>query len=467
MIKTNIINFMVELTPALDFFARGGGGGSGGGGGGGGSGEGDGPGVIAFIGYLVGYGINKPIKKYAKPERVVLFSLIATGLTTFVLALPLLLLTNFLAIYIDLLIIAGLWMGWYTAIFDVFTKLRKRFKKTDEAIAKAATTDQIWNEEQMKPFVKTTFINFQNDWSKMDSAKFINYMTPEYAQKNSYFIEVLRGLGRQNAVLNAKVVNCETLEISDQTDNTKDTFTMLVEGQANDVLLTINERKQLFTETKNFYEYWKFVRSGNSWLLYDIEQHTANIAKKDSTIEQFALQNNLFYSLDMGWLFLPENGAIFSKSSFGLSDINNHVVGSYEGLLIQLYSFIPRPGEDTSTYTIGQITLPKSYGNIVIKPKMGMLQQLYHFTLPKNLTKYQFEWNDFNREFEVYASDPDRLAAFELINPKFMATMYDIDEKIILEVVDNIVYFRVPSKKSSNYPALLELLKQAHKELKL
>ena len=79
--------------------------------------------------------------------------------------------------------------------------------------------------------------------------------------------------------------------------------------------------------------------------------------------------------------------------------------------------------------------------------QLGLIQQKffsydagYSVKEPKGSEKYDFEWQDFNKKYEVYATDYDRLASFELINPKFMEVMYAIDENLVLEVTDNIIF---------------------------
>jgi hypothetical protein len=68
----------------------------------------------------------------------------------------------------------------------------------------------------------------------------------------------------------------------------------------------------------------------------------------------------------------------------------------------------------------------------------------------------------------VFATDMDKVTSFELLNPKFMADLYDKNLKVEIEVVDNVVYLY--SKVGANevrYADMLDILKQAFRELKL
>nr|MBP7775385.1 DUF3137 domain-containing protein [Candidatus Saccharimonas sp.] len=88
---------------------------------------------------------------------------------------------------------------------------------------------------------------------------------------------------------------------------------------------------------------------------------------------------------------------------------------------------------------------------------------------PKGYTKYEFEWPDFNKRYDVYATDADRLATFELLNPGFMAYLYDTDGNICIEVTDNIIYLYKNQKAatSADYQLMVTLMQKAYKELQL
>jgi hypothetical protein len=90
---------------------------------------------------------------------------------------------------------------------------------------------------------------------------------------------------------------------------------------------------------------------------------------------------------------------------------------------------------------------------------------------PRGFQQYSLEWEDFNKRYDVYASNEDTIATFELLNPKFMAQLYDLCPDASIEVVDNIVYFYEPltlgRADTAQYKKYAELLLQAGKELSL
>jgi hypothetical protein len=61
----------------------------------------------------------------------------------------------------------------------------------------------------------------------------------------------------------------------------------------------------------------------------------------------------------------------------------------------------------------------------------------------------------------------DKVTSFELLNPAFMAELYDMDLPINIEVVDNIVYFYARiSQATTRYEDMLKVLQRSHRELK-
>ncbi|MCA9335123.1 DUF3137 domain-containing protein, partial [Candidatus Saccharibacteria bacterium] len=85
---------------------------------------------------------------------------------------------------------------------------------------------------------------------------------------------------------------------------------------------------------------------------------------------------------------------------------------------------------------------------------------------PKGYKKYTLEWGDFNNRYNLYATDQDKITSFELLNPSFMAWLYDHAEQVSIEVVDNVVYVHCKSSLQSNYEVMLDILKRAYDELK-
>lgn len=451
---------MLQSLIPFEYFARAGGGGSSSGNGGNGSG------IPAIVGYALIYYISKPFKRFL-PRKIAFF-----------ITIPLVVITNFIALlaavssgtyigwWVCVEFIIGTWVGWTGQMFSFWEKIKKKLQKTDEDITRAG-----WNETELHQIASQIFARYQYDWSYRDSSHFSEYMTTHFAAHSSLMIRALTEMNRQNIITNLEIIKIDTSRIYDNTNDNQDMFSVYIEADADDRIIDLVNQKDLYIHRKPFIEEWTFQRNGAFWMLANIRQSTEEQGMSESSFIEFAAANNMFYSLDMGWLFIPARGVLFgdSKQNFGKSDINNHIIGTYNSLLVQLYTYrkaADSNGHPITDYIVGQINVPKQYGGILIERNKGFI--LRRIFPPKGYQKYEYEWPDFNRRYIVYATEQSRLASFELLNPGFMAFLYDNFNDISIEVVDNIIYFYTPKTGSTNdYGTLVQLLLKAFKELQI
>lgn len=455
-----------SLYSAIEILARGGGGGSGGGsGGGGGGGE-----LLALLGYIPSYYIGLAVKRVL-PRKAELIVSITSATAITILLLVLTSNSGGLGVLVAVMVIIGVWAGWYAAFFGVMEKLKNRIKKTKDQVAVAAASDSAWDSASLKQQYTAIFMQYQKDWSQFNLNSIISYTTPEYARHAGLMLRTLKEMHRTNTMSNIEILQSGIVEMHDSSDDSHDSFQVAFHAKAEDTLWDTRSETALYTDTSEFTEFWTFVRKDDRWLLSGISQGTAEIAAQNSDIKAFAERNGMYYSLDMGWLFLPRRGVLFKGGAFKTSDINNHVVGLYNDNLIQLYTYEP-----TANYSIlvAQINLPKSYEGILIRRKASFFSAWKPPKAPSNYQRYTMEWADFNGHYTVHATNQDSLATFELLNPGFMAYLYDADTNVSIEVADNVVYLYklvAANKKVVNpideYEKLLTILYKAFKELRL
>lgn len=455
-------SYISTLLSAFDIFSRAGGGGSSGGGGGGGSSSGGSSGgsggLIVVIGYIPMHFIGRGLQKKLSTA---ISSIIGWIIAVIYAIILILLLRSFLGFFAGGAAIFGMGAGLY----GWFDKIGKMAKMAKNKQALAAQKDGSWNIDTLKAITSSIFVKYQKDWGDYNLESMKLYLTPKYWQHNQFMVMALQQLNRQNLMSNVQILSLDLIDINDNEDNNKDSFIMKIEARAQDDLIDKTTNTRLFQDNKSFIEYWKFIRKDNNWFLDGIIQDTQDIGQKNNVLELFAQKNNCFFSLDWGWLLLPCRGQLFGEGSFGVSDINNHVIGVYNNILIQLYNYVPRPANEgnSKNYIIAQVALPKTYGNIVVRKK-----SLINFGI-KDLTKVTMEWGEFNKKYEVYASDMERVTSFELLNPGFMVKLQEMPFEVNIEVVDNIVYLysnkTVPSEQ--NYERMLYILQQAFKEMRM
>lgn len=463
MVALHELTSVMRLLPV---FARAGGGGSGGGGGGGGGGSGGGSGGgILAIGYIPCHYVtgwcNRHFDRLVAIIAGVLTAIVVTTLTAFV--------SGGLAFFVAI----GAIIGIYSGLNDWLGRAVRGIKKSKKDLEVAASKDPVWQEETVKRRISTAFYQYQQDWSNFNVQNMQSYMTPEYYHHAWLMMTALYQMGRANVVANPVISSADVVQVKDAPLDDDDSFTVLIRARANDQLVDTRTKQVIYTDNSEFEELWQFQRKDSQWLLKGIGQSTANALLADPSLQRFAVNNGMFYSMDWGWLLLPQRGQLFGKANFKKSDINNHVIGTWNSQIVQLYTYIPVKGQNGSqNFLIGQITLPKSYGGIIVKRAARGLGEMFRRT-PRGYQKISFEWPDFNRRYDVYATDADKVTSFELLNPKFMADLYDKDLPVNIEVVDNTVYFYATAQakgfmgNDQPYGQMLDVLVAAFKELRM
>ncbi len=366
---------------------------------------------------------------------------------------------------IFVIIFVSVWWLSYLGTRKAAKLVRERRERMKAALASAAAADIIWEAGSIEAHAKDIFLRYQKDWSAFNLDSMKTYMTPEYYQHNLLMMGALKLHARQNDVQEPVVSSAEVFHFTDSTDNASDSHIVQLGVHVKDVLIDTVDNKQLFTKHLSATEYYKFVRAGSTRKFAGIDQATADPSKRNIPLENFAKKHSYFFSLDWGYLLLPRRGQLFNQGAFGISDINNHVIGLYKDIIIQIYTYSALQGSGIE-YLVAQTSVPKSYGNIVVQHKKGNF-------LPriKKLRKLKMEWQDFNNRYEVFASDAELATSFELLNPKFMEQLEALPFDVNIEVVDNIVYLYATSfgqlSKTEHYETMLVILKAAFKERRM
>lgn len=447
----------------LEEFARGGGGGSGGGGGGGGGSGGSGGG-IGGIGVLLGYMPmhfgGALLSRFTKKNVT---AAIAMNIIGWLAAVAYSWLWIVMWPGMGWLIAAAALVGMPAGLYNWFDKV-KQSPLVRGALKKAADADSGWDEEKLIAYTKDIFIKYQQHWSTFDVEAMKAYMTPYYHYHASLLMYVLQTMGRKDIMENVVIKNVQIVDIQDSVNNEEDYYTVGITASAHDQLVEASDSSKIFTDNSTFTEFWTFRRSGKTWLLDVITQATANPYAANNALQLLAQQYNYCYSEDMGWLFIPRRGQLFGGAKFGTSDINNHIVGMYQNkLLVQLYSYVKDPQNNSKVYVIAQINVPRQYGNIIVR-RSKLLQ------LPiTNLKRVQTEWTQFNKKYEVFASSEEQATSFELLNPTYMEQLEALPFEVNIEVVDNVIYLYTNERGTTieTYGVMLDLINKAFQELRL
>ena len=349
-------------------------------------------------------------------------------------------------------------LGIFAVIFIIImaTSSKKRFKDY-------SSTPQ---EKQIHEDAKRIFESYQKDWTEFNYHGIKNYTTGHYYVHASLMLNLLKNLHRTNKVSRLKVHGVYLGMPVNENTNFPVNLNITFSFSGLDEVIEDDGKKLYSQYASGAVETWNFIYDGKTLKLAGISQPTESAPHLIKSLAGFANQNNLFYSPDWGRYALPSRGLIFGGASMSVADINNHVIGKWGDLLIQLYTYAEYPGRAVNNYYIvGQINVPKDYLGVVVKSKKFKTGK----KPDKSYEKFEMEWNDFNDRYDVYAASRDALPAFELLNPKFMEYLYGKNPSYNLEVVDNIIYIYAPisTVTERDYQELLEILQKAFDELKM
>jgi len=427
---------MLEITNIIDIIARGGGGGSGGSGGGGG-----------------------------------------------LLALP--------------IIIIALIVSWW--------KRKQRIKKAKAMQSIAQQADATWSDEVIQKTTSEIFSRFQSDWSNFELESMKTYLTARYYNHMHLVLYAMQQMGRQNVMTDVELKKVTLMGVHDRVDDEEDRFDAEVRAKASDKLVELQTKKELLVEKKPFTEIWHFDRENGDWKLDGISQLDSQVSlyafgktvetknlefledKQTKTSRHqgekalaFAKKNNFFYNADFGWLLMPNKGILFSDTDFKASDINHHVIGMYKKVLVQFFEYIPfMPGKGrrslwskfttlyysgtaSPSYTVAAASLPKAYSNISLRRR----KRMFFSFKPVGMTRVKTESHDFNKIYDLFTDDIDKVNSLELLHPAYIEKMQLLGFKVNLEIANNTLYLYSTDKKA-DFDQMLTLLQQAFDEMKM
>ena len=352
---------------------------------------------------------------------------------------------------------------------------RIRHQQLLERLSKSADSDPVWDIDYLQNGVQSVFLAYQRDWSNLNIAGTRAYLTDRYYNHVDLMLTAFRESGRLNNTVVHQISSIEITDFTDADDDTKDRFTAHIKAYITDQLVQTSDNNRVMNSSDfELSENWAFNRDGDSWRLDGINPSTAAENTRAGSIQHFAEINGAYYSLDWGRMLLPERGQIFDDGVYKIADVNNHVIGRMQStgriysddVIYQIYTYSATP-YDTSriVYLVGQLFVPKNYGNILLlrvdeKRRQGKV---------RGLRQIEMEWGEFNDKFQVFATSPDQVAAFELLNPTMMQELVDAPFSINIEVIDNAIYFYAPLSETSakDYQAILSILQAAYRELQM
>jgi hypothetical protein len=352
---------------------------------------------------------------------------------------------------------------YYVMMYKDLQKSKLAEKKRLDTIDHNESEKEQWIHKE----AERIFVAYQQDWSDYNLEKIKAYTTDRYFEHASLMLDAIDRTGRRNVVRDLTVSRVVLYNKVDDSTTTPIELKVMFNFGGKDTIEDVETKNLINCDfADDVTEYWNFIYDGKSLKLDGIVQSTESTPHLLYSIANFANENDLFYSPDWGRLALPTEGVIFPGSYIlSSADVNNHVVGKWNDCLIQMYTYSANPEYTNSYYIVGQINVKKSYEGVII----ALNQIDEKIKKPKGYERFELEWNDFNDRYTVYAASKDALPAFELLNPGFMAKLYEKNLPYNIEVKNNVIYIfaKADSAKAEDYNELFNILTEAYKELKI
>src|SRR5690606_1094464 len=140
--------------------------------------------------------------------------------------------------------------GVFAGVNNLHARVKRRAKASKQKLQFAASSDPAWQEASLKARIEQLYLAYQQDWSTFNLQRMQTYMAPRYFAHVNLMMKALYRMGRQNNVGEPKLLASDVVEVLDAAENSNDTFTAYIRGQANDQLIDASTREVIFTDKR-------------------------------------------------------------------------------------------------------------------------------------------------------------------------------------------------------------------------
>ncbi|WP_234122482.1 Tim44 domain-containing protein [Clostridium hydrogenum] len=154
-------------------------------------------------------------------------------------------------------------------------RLEKKRAQSILTIKDLAKSDSNWNYKDMKRNIKEAFYKIQYAWMERNQDLAKEYMSKKLYDEHKMKTEWMEVKKEKNILKNVRLLKWYPIGLEDLEGTDNDNLWIYIKAKAVDY--TIDEETNKVIEGKKyirvaFEEYWKFIRSGNKWVLDEIKQ---------------------------------------------------------------------------------------------------------------------------------------------------------------------------------------------------
>ncbi|GEM_PF-1768150 len=390
-----------------------------------------------------------------------------------------------------IVVIAGFWLS---AVFFFRSIKKSERERVSGILREAQVMDSAWEEEKMARRIAEVFFKFQEAWGHFDIYALRSCVTENYYQLLVMEMGVLKRCQRQNFALVPQVRNISILRARDESDNDQDLVVAEILARMDNVLIDTENSEMLLAKYDYFRQYWVFRRENDIWKVDAVRSDLERSPVVENSVKGFAQRNGFFYDPDFGQIVMPDKGVLFRKTKFNRSRVDNHVIGSLSGRIVEFFTYNANPkkkrrlmsGTDEkrrmleelenpyggtknaimpeiryrSGYVVAQAILQIRYYNILIKRRGDFID-----LAPRGLKRYKGKECRFGGFFSLFADPRDDIGSFPLATDKFLEQLQKFSFSLNIEVVGSFLYVYAKSQAQVTYERMIDILKLALDEI--
>lgn len=160
----------------------------------------------------------------------------------------------------------------YSAILT--HQVRKKGKACKVLLARLEKLDPAWDLDAIRRRISQVFFKVQQAWMERDQNVARDCMSDAIFEKHKMQTDQLISQHRKNILENINLIETEVVDVEDFADNKKDKFWVDLKGSMIDYTVddTTGSIVSGKREAESFTELWKFIRTGDTWVLDGIDQ---------------------------------------------------------------------------------------------------------------------------------------------------------------------------------------------------
>ncbi|MGM0471169.1 MAG: Tim44 domain-containing protein [Bacillota bacterium] len=153
--------------------------------------------------------------------------------------------------------------------------INNKSKESNAVMNQAATTDQIWNKDEILERVEEIFFKVQIAWMERDQDLAKEYISEKLYKKHKTQTDQMLEQKRKNILEQINLIESKIVEVQDYIEDERDSIWVYIKGSMIDYVIDEDSDKVVSgdsTEKQAFSELWKLIRADHGWVLDQIDQ---------------------------------------------------------------------------------------------------------------------------------------------------------------------------------------------------